>query len=311
MILEHFPKSDPALVLAPDPESADIILIGGLRDENDYVLLRNNALVRRFPEKCFVLHSGDFPPRYVKGILTNLASSPLNLGRFESGGFFLMHPDFKNPYAEEFFLSGSPPETKRDLFFSFVGRDCTPIRRELFRLKFSRPDVMVVDNSHFNNFAHENRGKTGERFAYFSAMQRSKFALCPRGWGPGTSQRLFDAMQLGTAPVSISDSWVFPSGPDWKSFCVQIPESRISNVEEILSEYEDDWEEMGRRARRAYEDYFYGEAYIRYLVGCCRRIGRSSIVPESLIQRFWPVITLTRRGKRRIERLVSRAKAKR
>lgn len=310
MLRAAFPRNDPQLVLVEDPQSADIVLIGNVRTENEYLRLRLNPVVLAHPEKCFVLNWGDFPARYLKGILTNLDRSIWNLGRFESGGFFTIHPDFQNPYVNDFYLARSMPAEKRDYFFSFVGRDCTPLRNQLFKLKFSRGDVFVKDNSHFNNFSHQNTGATPERFLYFDAMVRSKFALAPRGWGPGTSQRLFDAMQLGIAPVILSDKWVLPPGPDWHSFAVFVREGSIADIEKILTKHEDRYQEMGRLARAAYEQYFHGEAYIRYLVDSCHRINRRSWIPESVVQRFWPVMVLNQKFQARLEAKYARLKAR-
>ena len=255
IIRKHFPKQDRNLLLATEPETADIILIGNLRSEDDYLRLRTNPMIKAYPEKCFVVSMGDFYSRYVKGIVSNLSRSPFNLGRFESGGFFLIHPDFQNPYIDEFILS--PQKTAscgRDIFVSFIGRNCCALREALFNYDFGRPDIHIKDNSHFDNFAHGNRGKCEERREYFDVMRRSKFALCPRGWGPGTSQRLFDAMALGTVPVVMSDTWVYPRGPKWKEFSVRVPERRFSELEKILLEYEEDSEKMGELARKAYAD---------------------------------------------------------
>ena len=70
-------------------------------------------------------------------------------------------------------------------------------------------------------------------------MDNSKYALCPRGYGP-TSYRLFEAIQMGCIPVYIGDDFWLPykdiSEFDWNSFSVLVNIKNIQSLGDILAE---------------------------------------------------------------------------
>jgi len=88
-------------------------------------------------------------------------------------------------------------------------------------------------------------------------------------------------MQLGVAPVIISDRWRYPSGPDWQEFSITISERQIHNLEEIVCGYEDLYADMGQEARQAYYKYFSEPVYFNYLIDNCLEILRTQKIPES------------------------------
>ena len=100
---------------------------------------------------------------------------------------------------------------------------------------------------------------------YSKLIQESKFVLCPRGNGT-SSIRLFEAMKLGRAPVVISDNWVPPSGPDWNSFSITIPENEIGQIPRLLEEIEDKSVEMGRRAEIEWNNWFSNQGSINSIL---------------------------------------------
>lgn len=299
---DHFPRNDQRLELCEVPERSDVIFITDLRWENNYAALRFHPLVRLYPKKCFAISDRDEPPRFVRGILTSLTRSPWNCGRFQSGSYFLFHPDFKNPHIERRYREpeAAPPEKK--YLFSFVGRRCNALRAELFAQRFSRPDVLVSDTSDYDNFVHRDPARDPRKHTYAEISLASKFILCPRGNG-AASIRLFEAMQLGIAPVIISDVWVFPEGPDWRSCAVILKERELPELEQRLSQREGEWRALGARARAAYDAYFHGENYVRYLVRSALRIKTRAVVPERVVHRCWPVLIAAQKARRRLERV--------
>lgn len=311
MLREHFPQNDPAFALTDDPAKADLIFIGNLRPEQQHRKLRENPLLRRFAKKCFVLFEGDEPVRFAQGILTSLTKEHANLGRFRSGSYFLYHADFKNPFVERWYAERNarpfPPPTKRYLA-CFSGRACIPLRERLLNLAWRRPDVFIRDTTHsFDNFTHNPMGKNPAREAYFTVSLRSKFMLCPRGDG-AASIRFFEAMQLGVAPVLISDDWVLPEGPDWSRCMLRIREDELDSLETTLERHEDEAAEIGREAQCAYENYFHGEAYVRYLIDSARSIQRTHApLPERFFHTAWPAGVVVKKVERRMRRVVNRA----
>jgi hypothetical protein len=90
---------------------------------------------------------------------------------------------------------------------------------------------------------------------YIEEILKARFSLCPRGLSP-SSYRLYESMQLGRAPVVISDDWVSPPGPDWDSFAIFIPESKIKSLPKVLESYAKDAERRGRHAQSAWKEFF-------------------------------------------------------
>lgn len=303
----HFPRTDAEFELTRVPAEADFIIVSDLRPDDRHRALRHNELLRRFPEKCFVVYDGDDVPRFCQGVLTSLTASRANLGRFRSGGYFLFHPDFKNPYVERWFAERkrrSKPPPAKEYLACFSGRDCIPLRRRVLDLKWRRDDIFIRDTSaSFDNFTHQPMGKDPAREGYFNIALSSKFMLCPRGVG-AASIRFFEAMQLGIVPVLISDAWVLPEGPDWSQCMLRIPENALDTLEDTLVRHEGRAAEMGAAAQRAYADHFHGEAYVRSLLRSVRAIQRThTAIPERWCQRAWGVESLARKltgGARRL-----------
>jgi len=102
-------------------------------------------------------------------------------------------------------------------------------------------------------------------------MSRGKFALCPKGVGTST-YRIYEAMSAGRAPVILADDWVPPSGPDWSTFAVFIPESNASGVQPILERYEESWAERGAAARAAWEQWFAPDVRFHQFANLCKQI---------------------------------------
>jgi hypothetical protein len=98
-------------------------------------------------------------------------------------------------------------------------------------------------------------GHNALKRAFVRDILEAKFALCPRGVG-ASSFRIFEAMQLGRAPVIIADDWSPPPGPDWNSFAIFVPERHLARVPSILRHLEPEWQTRGQRARAAWEAFY-------------------------------------------------------
>lgn len=85
---------------------------------------------------------------------------------------------------------------KRDIFASFIGRVTHPIREKMIEQVKDLPGYYISTKPH----------KMEE---YCRILARSKYALCPRGYGQ-TSFRIQEAIQYGAIPVYISDEFIWP-----------------------------------------------------------------------------------------------------
>lgn len=175
-------------------------------------------------------------------------------------------------------LPYNPGSGKRDLLATFLGQiRCggplptngrpthsaynpngigTQIRREMKRCLENQPGCLVSGVS-------RNWGE------FVSTMQRSRFALCPRGYAP-TSFRMYEAMSFGCIPVYISDEFVLPweSHLPWETFCITCEQYNLSHLCSRLVSLSNDWcNRATRRIRKYYDDWF-------SLTGTCESICR-------------------------------------
>lgn len=137
---------------------------------------------------------------------------------------------------------------------SFLGRLSThPIRHEMASALERRSDVLIRD------------GDIGTR-AYVKMALHSYLALAPRGYG-GSSFRLFEAMQLGVAPVLIGDI-------DTRPFKQFLPWDKVSfyvrNIDELGAVLDEKSAEeliaMGERAAALYKDHLTYQKWCPYVL---------------------------------------------
>ncbi len=157
-----------------------------------------------------------------------------------------------------------PVETKdveKTILASFVGSATHPVRDEMyqtlrdmrdyvFRVKSWTPEVVEEDLESFTSIA-----------------SRSKFLLCPRGYGLN-SFRLYEAFQLGCVPVIITDKFFLPWQDElyWPDFSVLITRNNIENIHFVLDNVtESDYNNMLSNGQKLYKEYF-------TLEGVCQQI---------------------------------------
>lgn len=153
-------------------------------------------------------------------------------------------------YIEEIRADGAlqlPPHSQRQHLWSFLGRvETHPVRQQL-ELAAAR-----WQNGFFR------AAKPGDSLgfdAYSAALRETRFALCPRGFGP-SSIRIYEAMQAGCVPVIISDQWCAPVGVDWDQCSLRLKEAQIDQLPALLERWRDHSARMGAAAREAWEGHF-------------------------------------------------------
>jgi hypothetical protein len=307
LLRQLFLTSAPRLhELTDSPEHADLIFLTDAQQQWG-AMLEKHPFPWRYSEKCFALSDQWEPPFLLAGIYANAPRSTLWRGRFRTGSYALHHPDFRNTFIESFDYAAESGRRSPDLLASFLGRNCHPVRERLFALNLPPSKIQVEDTSNFNAFTHGTEGKLEKQRRYFDICLRSKLILCPRGAGPN-SIRLFEALRLGIAPVIISDAWVRCEGPRWEEFALFLAEKDIGQIEALLDRAEPTYQQRGKLARQAYEDFFSPASYFNYLVGAAVSALSARIVPERLFVSLWPVQRLLRKARQRGRRLISSRK---
>jgi len=157
----------------------------------------------------------------------------------------------------------TPPVSKKYLF-SFIGQGSAhPVRKRIFNIKYEK--CFLSDTS--GKVAWELPENDKEEYAkkYVEIGFDSKFMLCPRGASPN-SYRLYESLEMGIAPVIISDEWVPTVGPKWEEFSIRIAEKDVESIPLILEKFEPVYIEMGKSAKNAYYDWFAKDKQFHYLV---------------------------------------------
>ena len=211
-------------------EDADVILfIENSHYVDDFFFRRLLAhpTLRRFPSKTLMYNEQDQPFHVIPGLYVSMTRSRFDHQRQRACCFAR---DLNEHFGH---ATGARYGCQPDRLYSFLGRGYRGVRAEL--LSEPHPRGLVQDTSHFNVFRSGPMATPDidQQRMYFEAMSRGKFALCPKGVGTST-YRIYEAMSAGRAPVILADDWVPPSGPDWSTFAVFIPESNASGVQPIL-----------------------------------------------------------------------------
>jgi hypothetical protein len=152
----------------------------------------------------------------------------------------------------------------KDVFCSFVGSLTHRIRKETWDAHREDPAFQFVVSDQWT------REVPPDQLELFTRLtERSRYTLCPRGFGP-TSFRLYEAMQLGSVPVYVSDHHHLPwtDEIDWNEIAVLVRRDEIPHLSERLRAIDDaSYQRMLARIRHVYDDYF-------SLAGVCRQIER-------------------------------------
>ena len=243
-------------------EAADLIVFWEPHQDRQAVWapnLRAHPLVRKHPDRVFVVSVEDHPLGFLPGLYTSLPRHRFDPRRHRTC-FYHRTP---NPGVET-----APRDREPALLASFVGAPSHPLREWFFaRAAELRRDGIAVRRSQRGRFNSDpgDPALEQERRAYVDSILDAKFSLCLRGNGVGTF-RVQESLALARAPVIVSDEWVPVSGPEWERFAVFVAERDVSSLPRILREHEPRWREMGELARDAYLRFFAGQGYLRHAV---------------------------------------------
>jgi hypothetical protein len=262
--------------LVDDADQADVILFAENHAHGDpYCLgVRRHPVHRRFPDKCFVYHDDDNAVAVLRGIYPSIRKRDYLVDRCRSAGYIAR-------IAENDAIRYDPAPRTRRWLYSFLGEANSQVRLAL--LARVHPDGLIRNTTGMRLWQMEP-GPTRDRFMmeYVEAILDSQFVLCPAGFGPAT-YRLFETMEMGRVPVILSDEWVPPHGPRWDEFSVWIPECRVGELSDILSNYSDRHEVMGQLARRAWEQWFAKPVCFHHLIELCADIQATPLRPYSTL----------------------------
>lgn len=184
---------------------------------------------------------------------------PVNTAIFSAGG------NKQGPGINPIPLICGPiaKQEKKDKEFlaSFVGSTTHHVRDKMIDALKDKSDVYLSTKG------WENTMSVDCVQDFIDASLKSKFVLCPRGYGL-SSFRLYESMQLDAVPVYISDNFWKPFDYElnWDEFCVSITEQQIPDIYSILASISDEkYQKMKDKIKEIYENYF-------TLEGTCTKI---------------------------------------
>lgn len=265
-----------------NPEDADVILFAEHHPPQDpyfFQVLRTD-IYKKFKNKCFIYHDN---PKVL----------PLLPGVFPSIEKRYFYPELMlpGPYIarlcandEITFLEEKP---KPEFLFSFIGASIThEVRKEILQLEHE--SCFLKDTSGQNSWELDPIEKQSFESEYAQVSLASQFVLCPRGMGPN-SYRLFETMEMGIAPVIISDEWVPIEGPLWEEFSIQVSEAEVRKIPFLLEERRHMAAEMGGKARKAWEEWFSKEVCFHHIAEACKNLKENR---ENTVSLAWAKIYL-------------------
>ena len=247
-IQAHF-QTHPGSVyhLVDEPAAAEIIVLlesNRFRSQHDIASLEQEPHVRDYPEKTFTVNYEDHPAGFLPGLYAALSATRYDPLR-HAAWCYLFPP---NP---EVYRTGPVAVAEEDeLLFSFCGAPSHACRDRLFALNL--PAGMRARITRIDRWYDHTQD---EQQDYVTEILRSRFVLCPRGLAPA-SHRLFEVMALGRCPVIIGDEWVPPQAVDWERCSIRIAEDDLDDLPAILDRRAGEAAELGRHARRAWEQFF-------------------------------------------------------
>jgi hypothetical protein len=242
---------------------ADLLIFAG-SDCGDLSDIRQDVVFRANIARSFVVYEGDWCLPLIPGVYTNLECPLLTKNWAVSGHYTGI------AFCDEL---DEIRDSETSLLFSFVGRMKTAAVRQ--RLPRGETSEFFVAEAPAVNAGNYRKG-------YLDTLKRSRFVLCPRGYGV-SSIRIFETMRAGRVPVILSDGWIPPKGPDWGAFSVRIAERDAANMGVILSGYESRWRQMAKDASQAYDDWFSAFQQFDRIVEACLSLGPRTGLCKTLV----------------------------
>jgi hypothetical protein len=139
-------------------------------------------------------------------------------------------------------------EREKDILFSFVGSNTHPVRLKIAEHFNNDPDFLVYLKSWSIGI------KDIELELFIEVISRTKFTLCPRGYGK-TSFRLYESIQMDSVPVYITDETWLPweNEIDWNESIIIVHPDNFKDIKNII--LNTDYDSKVKNLRRIYKDY--------------------------------------------------------
>jgi hypothetical protein len=245
--------------LTKDPTAADLIIFAETFSSLDpyFLDVLRHPVFQKHPQKCVLHHHSD-------GVVTFCRTVSPSVERWQPNQAYRRSYHYIARRRAAAFPGDIPIDVPRRSLFSFRGDVGTHnLRRRIMALRHAEADLINLSGSLGDSMPELERESFHQE--YLRSILEAHFVLCPRGLGP-TSMRLFEAMQLGRVPVIIGDTWKPVQGVPWEQCAVFVRERDIEQVPERLMALRGQAEEMGRKARAVWEEFFSPQQALQRLI---------------------------------------------
>jgi hypothetical protein len=241
------------VALADDPAVADAILL----TDDDATLIRKSLVYQAFKSKCVVISDGDILSYYIPALYASNFRCLLSQGRALTVSPYASLLEDERRKRNVWINKLKDADFEKRLLYSFMGGSTCWLRKRLLKqyADCALEDVLIKCTDRYKNWSvGDEAARSEQQRLYVETMLSSKFAVCPRG-ASAASIRLFEAMELGCAPVVLADSWIPVDGVDW-SFCLFVKEDQLPDLDKIIRSHAGEWKQRGAVARRTFEENF-------------------------------------------------------
>jgi hypothetical protein len=281
--LRESAANDPFRVhgLADHPEDADLIIFAEHHPDDPYFFkVLRHPIYKKFKHKCYLYHDNDNSLTFLPTV-----SPSIQLKDYDP----LIHQSYAYIFQidHNHYIAAAPAEApEKKYLFSFIGASYTnPSRKAILNLDY--PAAYLYDTSAQNSWELTAADKKAYFSSYAEVCAASKFILCPAGYGPN-SYRLYESMEMGIAPVIISDEWIPSRGPQWELFAIRVPAAEIDQIPHLLKAREKDAAAMGKLARQAWLDWFAKDKQFHLLTEACIQLHlhRSNVKTSTYLKQY-------------------------
>jgi hypothetical protein len=257
LFISNLPQTTSSYSITDNANKADVIISPSALQLDNANLKAILKPLSHHDISHFVWDLGDKPVGRLSGFYCSLQNSLFDKLRHRS----MCYPITFNELVDDF------PQEDVTFNFGFVGGVTARVRERLFHIfkptERQNNSLFQIQPSDWSK-VFDRTGSQSKR-AYANFLRKTRFILCPRGYGVG-SARLFETLKAGRVPVIISDGYVLPSGIDWNNCSIRIKEGEIRNIPEVICSKLDDWSRMAFNARDVFVTNFSEQTVVSYMV---------------------------------------------
>jgi hypothetical protein len=258
-------------ICTDNPEDADVIVFIESHPVNDpyFTHVFNNKIYKKYKNKCVLYHDADLSITPMPTISPSIELWQYNPKHKRSSHYIARVCE--NETIDKALVNFKP---SRKYLYSFIGSKTHSVRSAIIGMKHP-VNAYIKDTSSLKAWELDSNQKFEYEREYYEIMNESFFILCPRGIGP-CSYRLFETMQLGRVPVIISNQWVEIPGIKWDDVSIRVDETLVHKLPEILAKREKDAVEMGRNARKSWEQFFSPEVSLNQIASSALKLVKNN-----------------------------------